>query len=91
MPYISDYSKRDNIAKLNDDIVQFIECSGDLNYTITDLLFKVIAKNDLNYDTINNIIGAMECAKLELYRTTAAPYEDIKRKQNGDLCIPREE
>ena len=28
---------------------------------------------------------ALECAKLELYRRLAAPYEDEKRKETGDV------
>jgi hypothetical protein len=31
-----------------------------------------------------DVVGALECAKLELYRRLAAPYEDQKIKLNGD-------
>jgi len=33
-------------------------------------------------------IGALECAKLELYRRVAAPYEDTKIAENGDVYDP---
>lgn len=33
----------------------------------------------------SEIIGALECCKLELYRRIAAPYEDIKIGENGDV------
>ncbi len=39
------------------------------------------------YATIVEAIGALECAKLELYRRLAADYEDQKCKQNGDVFI----
>ena len=39
----------------------------------------------LYYEWINEVIGVLECAKLELYRRVAAPYEDDKRLQNGDV------
>lgn len=58
---------------------------GQLNY-----LFSVIAKdyldrNGLKYSTINDIVGALEGAKLEFYRRVAVPYEDTKIKENGDV------
>ena len=31
------------------------------------------------------LIGVLECAKLELYRRVAAPYEDDKIDENGDV------
>ena len=32
-----------------------------------------------------NLVGVLECAKLELYRRLAAPYEDLKIEDNGDV------
>jgi len=34
---------------------------------------------------INEVIGVLECAKLELYRRVAAPYEERKRIENGEV------
>lgn len=64
---------------------------GDLNYIITSLVkrsYDAAAKLDnfkLGYGDFNEIIGMLECCKLELYRRTLAPYEDKKRKENGDV------
>ena len=30
-------------------------------------------------------MGVLECCKLEFYRRVAAPYEDIKIEENGDV------
>ena len=38
-----------------------------------------------NYADINSAIGVLECAKLELYRRQAAPYEDKKIEENGEV------
>jgi hypothetical protein len=38
-----------------------------------------------NYKHINEIIGVLECAKQEFYRRVAAPYEDTKIQENGDV------
>jgi hypothetical protein len=39
----------------------------------------------LSYQTINDIVGALEGAKLEFYRRVAVPYEESKRRINGDV------
>jgi hypothetical protein len=57
--------------------------AGDLNYIFTKLIDSQL--KSLNYAKINEMIGALECAKLELYRRVAAPYEDIKMEENGDV------
>lgn len=31
------------------------------------------------------MVGALECAKLELYRRIAIPYEEQKIQENGDV------
>jgi hypothetical protein len=38
-----------------------------------------------NYALLNELIGVLECAKLELYRRVASPYEDEKIQSNGDV------
>ena len=39
----------------------------------------------VEYARINELIGVLECAKLELYRRIAVPYEDTKIAENGDV------
>lgn len=58
---------------------------GELNYCITRLVDAYIVREGLSYATINAAIGVLECAKLELYRRLAAPYENGKCEQNGDV------
>lgn len=63
-----------------------VETPGDLNFKIALLVKQYMMMNGgLSYTNINNAIGALECCKLELYRRIAAPYEDIKIKENGDV------
>ena len=40
-------------------------------------------EEDLCYTVLNEVIGMLECAKLELYRQVAVPYEDKKKRNNG--------
>ena len=67
-----------------------IECenlldAGELNYAITMLLVCYWETHGKNYQTINDILGALEGAKAEFYRRVAAPYEDQKIAENGDV------
>jgi hypothetical protein len=41
------------------------------------------------YADFNNAVGALECAKFELYRRLVAPYEDFKMAENGDVYPAR--
>lgn len=59
---------------------------GELNYMITRIIDSYLAgKTELRYASINEVIGVLECAKLELYRRVAAPYEDQKKIEFGDV------
>lgn len=37
------------------------------------------------YVELNEVVGALESAKLELYRRIVGPYEDKKSAENGDV------
>jgi len=82
MPYIKqeDRERLDNI-NFKDDI----ETPGELNYLVTQLVLTYIRKHGLNYQHVNDVVGALEGAKLEFYRRVAAGYEDVKIKENGDV------
>lgn len=82
IPYIKQQI-RDRLAY---EYFQNPESVGELNYCITRLLHKYIdRRGGLSYATVNEAIGAVECAKLELYRAIAVPYENSKRILNGPI------
>ena len=58
---------------------------GDLNFFITSIIHNYIEFHGTSYKTFNEVIGVLECAKLELYRKKIAPYEEIKIGENGDV------
>lgn len=58
---------------------------GELNYLITMVLRKYEEYTGTNYQSYNDMLGALEGAKLELYRRRVAPYEDVKITENGDV------
>ena len=59
--------------------------AGRMNYCISSMINMMIEKKGLSYSNVNEIIGALEFIKLELYRRVAAPYEDLKIEENGDV------
>ncbi len=90
MPYI-DKVKREAADYYLDDLLGYIEnnkeliVAGDLNYMFTKIVDQYLVVNGLNYQNINNALGALEGAKLEAYRRVAAPYENKKAELNGDV------
>lgn len=81
MPYIT------ALQRCLMDMGKMPENVGELNYEITRLVdwFLKQRPGGLNYENLNAVVGVLECAKLELYRRLAAPYEDQKIQQNGDV------
>lgn len=57
--------------------------AGDINYLFTAIIDRQLT--NANYARYNEIIGALECCKMELYRKKIAKYEDFKEKENGTV------
>ena len=86
MPYIKQERRVKYEDALDDLMAVFVTNGaqpGDLNYIITRILSRSYPK--LNYVQINEVVGILECAKLEYYRVFAAPYEDEKKALNGSV------
>ena len=62
-----------------------IKDAGSFNFLIHQLMDEYIEQNGVSYQTYNDIVGAMDCAKMELYRRLVSPYEDKKILLNGDV------
>ena len=80
MPYI-----KEDIRKVIDEGIKVPTTAGELNYKITKILMRYMSSKGIKYQTFNDIMGALEGAKLEIYRRVIAPYEDTKAEQNGDV------
>lgn len=80
MPYIPHVDRRDLSFGNRDP-----ETPGELNWAITVELVAYVDRMGLSYTTINEVIGALEAAKLEFYRRVAVPYEKKKMVANGDV------
>lgn len=78
MPYITNQQKKELFTRKANN-------PGELNFQITQLILNYMEDVEVNYQLINNIVGALECAKQEFYRRVAVPYEEKKIKENGDV------
>lgn len=88
MPYI-DQKFRDRLDPAIDNLVKAIrivgiETRGNTNYAITRILVGVFLRHQ-SYANFLNAVGTLEMAKQELYRRMAAPHEDRKRDENGEV------
>lgn len=70
-----------------DERMGFAENAGELNYQLTCVILEYVRKHGMKYQTLNDVIGALEGAKLEFYRRQVAEYEDKKIKENGDVYV----
>jgi len=94
MPYIVK-SRRKRIDRILDLLIEELKrlpvsingswTIGDTNYIITRLLHERIKHCGLNYASLNEIIGVLECVKSELYRNVVVPYEDKKKAAAGAI------
>jgi len=87
MPYIHSKDRRE----LDPAIYQLIVAlkkerwhTGLLNYVISRILWEYFREKKC-YQVINDIVGVLECVKLEFMRRKGNLYEDEKIAENGDL------
>lgn len=75
------------VGDITNNIENFSENrAGVLNYVITSLIDSCYGPlSDAKYKDYNEAIGMLECCKLEFYRKAAAPYEDLKERENGSV------
>jgi hypothetical protein len=85
VPYIEKW-RRDQLVE-NDYDLPSPTSPGDLNFVLTRMCLKYIKNvyGETRYTAINEVVGALECCKLEMYRRLAGPYEDSKAANNGDV------
>jgi hypothetical protein len=89
-PYITE-KQREAVAEQLAQLVHAIDMLPEphddvLNYAITILLLDETEEKP-SYLLLERAVGLLECCKLEFYRRMAAPYEDKKAAENGDVYL----
>ena len=87
MPYINQVARERIARKIQEGVYPDPQDAGELNYLITSVVDGYFQKRGGRYQQINDVIGALEGAKMEFYRRVVAPYEDGKIKDNGDVYV----
>lgn len=82
MPYLEKSRRKAVETKL-----LCLDTGGDINYLVTQICQTFLELKGESYSTYNELIGALECCKLELYRRKCSPYEDKKIIENGDVWL----
>jgi len=85
MPYITKEEKEIIDSGLENINQSIMDNPGDLNYAIHQVVAEYIRQNHESYRTYNDIMGALEGVKLELYRRLVGEYEDRKMSAHGDV------
>lgn len=80
MPYISQEARKDLYYNGATP-----ENAGELNYLITQVIIDYLEEHGESYQRYNDVVGTLECCKLEIYRRLISEYEDEKIKENGDV------
>lgn len=86
MPYIPNQRRCELLEKTGENSLP--KTTGELNFLLTIQCLDYLehkTRGDYNYSTINDIVGALECCKQELYRRVAIPLEERKIIENGDV------
>jgi len=82
MPYIRKEERPSKDEVIRKMVEKNVKADGDLNY----ILFK-FAKYHINpsYNNYKNFIGELNETIAEIRRELLAPYEDIKKEENGSI------
>ena len=62
---------------------------GELNFQLSQIVNGYLCDKPLSYQRMNDVVGALECLKLEVARRIVAPYENAKILENGDVFTCR--
>ena len=87
MPYI----KKENRKKFEPVIAEIKKVFdlgitvGELNYLIIKTCIEYLKHKELNYTTLNDILGVINAVNQEFYRVKVTRYEFKKIIENGDL------
>ena len=88
MPYITPEEREPYLRYLEEIVAQLpVEeeiLAGHLNFCISYMMNRLLEER-CRYVRINTLMGAIEGAKQEFYRVHVIPYEEKKRKENGDV------
>ena len=88
MPYIKDDRRKAIVDEYEGQInidVNEIMTAGEMQYAMAVMFKSYIDRLGLQYQNLNDVMGAITGAQQEFYRIMVAPYEDKKIRLNGGV------
>jgi len=86
MPYTEEEKRTARMKEAIAVLAEEIQVKGDLNFTICELTGQLMLKTGgMGYTNVSNWIDGVHGAEAEMRRRLLNPYEDIKKKENGDV------
>ncbi len=85
MPYITEATRTRIETEIDSGGEPLIQTAGELNYLLTEIVILFLKQKGLNYQTCNDIVGALDNAKHEFRRRIQDTYEESKMYENGDV------
>ncbi len=89
MPYVTQRNRNEMDLSIDNLITDITELgisgqSGNINYVFTRILKHFYGDASIiSYDKLNTAMGILSCCSHEFERQYIAPYEDIKKQENG--------
>ena len=87
MPYITQERRKD-FDELLAQLGPRIKNKGEMNYCVSILMTWYVSVHGDSYQNLSDAKDALINAADEFARRRLAPYEDIKKEENGDLLLP---
>ena len=84
MPYIIQ-EKRKKLDPIIAQITALPLLSGDVNFVITCILESFYGAP--LYEGLNSGLGVLEAVKQEFYRRRVVPFEEQKKRENGEVYL----
>ena len=87
MPYVRQEDRTEHLVDAAVTGAGEVVGVGQLTYLLvaTCAEYMIINSQPFSYALFAEVIAALECAKLELYRRIGTPYEERKKQENGDV------
>ncbi len=88
MPYIKSSKRVHSVP-----VAGTMNNPGELNFALSTIVNAYLITRELpnTYNDYNEVIGALESCKLEVYRRLVAPLENEKLEQHGDVYTEADE
>lgn len=88
MPYIKQEDRHDMDNVVIEMHEMGVEPNGKLNYVLFKYFLETVGQ-ELSYNEVKNYCAELRATATEIERRVLGPYEDVKKKENGEVGVSR--